>query len=158
MRKKCYALLIILQTAAWAIPSNYFTPFKATNEGAEILAFPYDQAGEVLRRILAAPRLEYRIEIKEKTITNVQFQDVLRIQYVTNNAEIKKEQFVGRIVGGIVGGLALGLTCGIVFASPLQTSSVYTLGIGLGVAGLSFGIGVVIDIGRDWKISFLLKK
>lgn len=149
---------LLLVGQALAQSNMIFSPFRATNEGAEILAFPYDQAGEVLRRILAAPHLEYRIEIKEKTITNVQFQDVLRIQYVTNNAEIKKEQFIGRIVGGIVGGLALGLTCGIVFASPLQTSSVYTLGIGLGVAGLSFGIGVVIDIGRDWKISFLLKK
>lgn len=128
------------------MPSNFFTPFKLTNEGIPLLAFPWDQAPQVLYRVLATPHLEARIEIKERTITNFVERETLRIQYITNSFAAKKEKIEGRIIGGLVGGLVTGTIFGTVFSSTLSTTSIQTLGIGLGAGLICFGIGCLIDL------------
>ena len=124
----------------------------------EILAFPWDQRKEVLYRVLAAPHLATRVEIKERLITNIVERETLKIQYVTNTYEAKKEQFIGRLLGTGIGSIIIGLTLGITISTTAGPTTVQGLLIGCGAGAACIGIGFVFDMAHGLKINLLLPK
>ncbi len=97
--------------------------------------------------LLAGPRFKALAETRSLILTNVEASEPLRIQVITNTIRLKEPNTAGKIIGGIIGVGIFGISCGLAISDFKNPNNGLYLGLGAGIGGAAFLIGVALDFG-----------